>query len=30
LLGERGGWLQVELADGTVGWAPAGRLVRVD
>jgi hypothetical protein len=30
LLGERGGWLQVELADGTVGWTPAGRLVRVN
>jgi hypothetical protein len=30
VLGQRGGWLQVELADGTVGWAPAGRLVRVE
>jgi hypothetical protein len=30
VLGERGGWLQVELADGAVGWAPAGRLVRVE
>jgi len=30
LLGERGGWLQIELADGTVGWAPAGRLAKVE
>lgn len=30
LLAERGGWVQVELADGTVGWAPGGRLVKVE
>jgi hypothetical protein len=30
VLNERGGWLQLELADGTVGWAPAGRLVKVE
>jgi hypothetical protein len=30
VLTERGGWVQVELADGTVGWAPAGRIARVE
>jgi hypothetical protein len=30
VLAERGGWLQVELADGNVGWAPAGRLAKVE
>jgi hypothetical protein len=29
VLTERGGWLQVELGGGTVGWVPAGRVVRV-
>ena len=24
---ERGGWLQVEAADGTVGWLPADAVV---
>jgi hypothetical protein len=30
ILGERGGWLQVELSAGLVGWMPAGRVVRVN
>ena len=30
VLNERGGWLQVELGGGTVGWVPAGRLAQVD
>jgi hypothetical protein len=30
VLTERGGWRQIELADGTVGWVPTGRLVKVE
>ena len=30
LLGERGGWVQVELSGGVVGWVPAGRVVLVE
>jgi tetratricopeptide (TPR) repeat protein len=30
VLGERGGWLHVELADGTAGWLPRELLARVD
>ena len=30
VLGERGGWLHVELASGPVGWVPKGRVVTVD
>jgi hypothetical protein len=30
ILGERGGWLHVELADGAAGWLPANRAVVVD
>jgi hypothetical protein len=30
ILGERGGWLHVELADGTAGWLPSSRAVTVD
>ena len=30
VLAERGGWLQVELAGGAVGWLPRGRVVTVD
>ena len=29
VLGERGGWLHVELADGTAGWVPRDRVVLV-
>lgn len=29
VLGERGGWRHVRLADGTVGWVPADRVVNV-
>lgn len=29
VLRERGGWLQVELSGGLVGWVPAGRVVQV-
>ncbi len=30
VLGERGGWLHVELAGGPAGWLPRGRIVEVD
>jgi hypothetical protein len=30
VLGERGGWLHVELADGAAGWVPESRVVLVD
>jgi hypothetical protein len=30
VLGERGGWLHVELADGSAGWVPATSAVIVD
>lgn len=30
ILGERGGWLHVELADGTAGWLPREHLAPVD
>jgi hypothetical protein len=30
VLGERGGWLHVELADGTAGWVPGDRVVLVE
>ena len=30
VLGRRGGWLHVDLADGTAGWVPAGRAVEVE
>jgi hypothetical protein len=30
VLGERGGWLHVELAGGTAGWIPRDRAVEVD
>lgn len=30
VLGERGGWLHVELADGTAGWIPRERAAVVD
>ena len=30
VLGERGKWVHVELADGTAGWVPAGRMARVE
>jgi len=29
VLGERGGWLHVELGGGTVGWVPKARVVMV-
>lgn len=30
VIGERGGWLHVELAGGAVGWVPKGRVVEVE
>jgi len=30
VLGERGGWLQVELPDGTTGWVSSSFVVQVD
>ena len=30
VLGERGGWLHVELGGGPVGWVPKSRVVEVD
>ena len=30
VLNERGGWLQVQLSGGVVGWVPTGRVVQVD
>jgi hypothetical protein len=30
VVGERGGWLHVELAGGAVGWVPKGRVVEVE
>ncbi len=30
VLGERGGWLHVELADGSAGWVPSSRVAVVD
>lgn len=30
VLGERGGWMHVELADGTAGWIPRERAAVVD
>lgn len=30
VLGERGGWLQVELPDGTTGWMSSSFVVKVD
>jgi hypothetical protein len=30
VLGDRGGWLHVELADGTAGWVPGRRAAVVD
>jgi hypothetical protein len=29
VLGERGGWLHVELGGGTIGWVPRARVVEV-
>jgi hypothetical protein len=29
ILGERGGWLHVELGGGTIGWVPKSRVVEV-
>jgi hypothetical protein len=29
ILGERGGWLQVQLAGGEIGWVDAGRVVQL-
>lgn len=30
VLGERGGWLHVELGSGVAGWVPTGQVVTVD
>ena len=30
LLAERGGWLQVQLADGTIGWVDARNVLRIE
>lgn len=30
ILGDRGGWLHVELADGSAGWVPSDRVVIVN
>ena len=30
ILGERGGWLHVELADGTIGWIRQSRVATTD
>jgi Bacterial SH3 domain len=30
ILGERGGWLHVELARGGAGWVPKGRVAEVN
>jgi hypothetical protein len=30
VIGERGGWLHVELAGGAAGWVPKGRVVEVE
>jgi hypothetical protein len=30
ILGERGGWLQVQLAGGEIGWVDSARVVKVD
>jgi hypothetical protein len=30
ILGRRGGWLHIELANGTAGWVPGGRVVIVE